>query len=55
MAGEIGGLSILFWVSWLGVLVAGVLAYFGFTQNRQSTGSSTCRDERLDHTLAFGR
>jgi uncharacterized membrane protein YhaH (DUF805 family) len=29
---EIGGLSIPFWVSWLGVLVAGALAYFGFTQ-----------------------
>jgi hypothetical protein len=31
---EIGGLSIPFWVSWLGVLVAGAFAYFGFTQNR---------------------
>jgi len=31
---EIGGLSIPLWVSWLGVLVAGGLAYFGFTQNR---------------------
>ena len=31
---EIGGLSIPLWVSWLGVLGAGVLAYFGFTQNR---------------------
>jgi len=31
---EIGGLSIPFWVSWLGVLVAGALAYFGFTQKR---------------------
>ena len=31
---EIGGLSIPFWVSWLGVLVAGALAYFGFTHNR---------------------
>jgi len=31
---EIGGLSIQFWVSWLGVLVAGALAYFGFTQTR---------------------
>jgi len=31
---EIGGLGIPFWVSWLGVLVAGALAYFGFTQNR---------------------
>jgi uncharacterized protein involved in cysteine biosynthesis len=31
---EIGGLSIPFWVSWLGVLVAGALAYFGFTQRR---------------------
>jgi hypothetical protein len=31
---ETGGLSIPFWVSWLGVLVAGTFAYFGFTQNR---------------------
>ena len=31
---EIGGLSIPFWVSWLGVLAAGALAYFGFTQKR---------------------
>jgi hypothetical protein len=31
---EIGSLSIPFWVSWLGVLVAGALAYFGFTQRR---------------------
>ena len=31
---EIGGLSISFWVSWLGVLVAGALAYLGFTQYR---------------------
>jgi len=31
---EIGGLSIPFWVSWLGVLVAGALAYFGFMQRR---------------------
>jgi hypothetical protein len=31
---EIGGLSIPFWVSWLGVPVAGALAYFGFIQKR---------------------
>jgi hypothetical protein len=31
---EIGGLNIPFWASWLGVLVAGALAYLGFTQNR---------------------
>ncbi len=31
---EIGGLSIPFWVSWLGVLVPGALAYVGFTQRR---------------------
>jgi uncharacterized protein involved in cysteine biosynthesis len=31
---EIGSLSIPFWVSWLGILVAGALAYFGFTQRR---------------------
>jgi hypothetical protein len=31
---EIGGLSIPFWVSGLGILVAGALAYLGFTQRR---------------------
>ena len=31
---EIAGLDIPFWVSWLAVLVAGALAYFGFTQKR---------------------
>jgi uncharacterized membrane protein YhaH (DUF805 family) len=31
---EIGGLGIPFWASWLGVLVAGALSYFGFTQYR---------------------
>ena len=31
---EIGGLSIPFWVSWLALLVASALAYFGFTQKR---------------------
>ena len=31
---EIGCLSIPFWASWLGVLVAGTLAYFGFTRRR---------------------
>jgi uncharacterized membrane protein YhaH (DUF805 family) len=31
---EIGGLSIPFWVSWLGVLVAGALAYFGLALSR---------------------
>jgi hypothetical protein len=31
---EIGGLSIPFWLSWLAVLVAGALAYFGFRQHR---------------------
>ena len=31
---EIGGLSIPFWVSWLGVLVADALAYLGYTQKR---------------------
>jgi hypothetical protein len=30
----IGGLGIPFWLSWLGVLVAGALAYFGFTLKR---------------------
>ena len=31
---EIGGLSIPFWVSWLGVLVTGALSYFGLAQKR---------------------
>ena len=31
---EISGLNIPFWVSWLGVLVAGALAHLGFTQRR---------------------
>jgi hypothetical protein len=31
---EIAGWSVPFWVSWLGVLVAGALAYFGFMQRR---------------------
>jgi hypothetical protein len=31
---EIGGLSVPFWVSWLAVLMAGALAYFGFVQKR---------------------
>jgi uncharacterized membrane protein YhaH (DUF805 family) len=31
---EVGGLSIPFWLSWLAVLVAGALAYFGFRQKR---------------------
>lgn len=31
---EIGGLSIPFWTSWLAVLLAGALAYFGFMQKR---------------------
>lgn len=31
---EIGGLTIPFWVSWVGVLVAAALAYFGFGQKR---------------------
>jgi hypothetical protein len=31
---EIGGLSIPFWASWLAVLVAGALSYFGFRQHR---------------------
>jgi hypothetical protein len=31
---EIGGLSIPVWVSWLAVILAGALAYFGFAQKR---------------------
>lgn len=31
---EIGGLIIPLWVSWLALLVAGALAYFGFRQKR---------------------
>jgi hypothetical protein len=34
IAVEIGGLSIPFWLSWLAVLAAGALAYFGFAQKR---------------------
>ena len=29
---EVGGLSIPFWTSWLAVLAAGALSYFGFRQ-----------------------
>jgi hypothetical protein len=31
---EVGGLSIPFWPSWLAVLAAGALSYFGFRQKR---------------------
>ncbi len=31
---EIGGWSVPFWLSWVAVLGAGALAYFGFTQRR---------------------
>jgi hypothetical protein len=31
---EVAGWSIPFWVSWLAVLVAGALSYFGFMQRR---------------------
>ena len=31
---EIGGWSVPFWVSWIGVLVPGALAYFGFMLKR---------------------
>jgi hypothetical protein len=31
---EVGGLSIPFWLSWLAVLAAGALSYFGFRQKR---------------------
>ena len=30
---QIGGLDIPVWVSWLAVVIAGALAYFGFRQN----------------------
>jgi hypothetical protein len=30
----IGGLSIPFWVSWLAIVVAGALSYFGFRQHK---------------------
>ena len=30
---QIGGLDIPVWVSWLALVVAGALAYFGFRQN----------------------
>ena len=50
---EIGGLSIPFWVSWLGVLVAGALAYLGFTQSSPARWP-TCREQPFDHALALG-
>ena len=31
---EIGGWSVPFWLSWLALLVAGSLGYFGFAQRR---------------------
>ena len=33
---EIGGLGIPIWASWLALVVSGTLAYFGFSQRRQS-------------------
>jgi uncharacterized protein involved in cysteine biosynthesis len=41
---EIGGLSIPFWVSWLGVLVAGALAYLGFTDHAMNGLTLQSRD-----------
>lgn len=31
---EVAGWSVPFWVSWLAVLMAGALSYFGFAQKR---------------------
>ena len=33
---QIGGLDIPVWVSWLALVVAGALAYFGFRQNSRA-------------------
>ena len=53
---EIGGLSIPFWVSWLAVPVDDALAYFRLHGRTGSPrGRPTCRDEPLNHGLAFGR
>jgi len=35
---QIGGLDIPVWVSWLAVVIAGALAYFGFRQNIRAGG-----------------
>jgi type VI protein secretion system component VasF len=35
---QIGGLDIPVWVSWLAVVIAGALAYFGFRQNIRPRG-----------------
>jgi hypothetical protein len=32
-AAQIGGVSLPLWASWLALIVAGALAYFGFRQN----------------------
>jgi hypothetical protein len=32
----IGGWSVPMWLSWVGIIVAGALAYFGFSLARQS-------------------
>jgi hypothetical protein len=36
---QIGGLEIPVWLSWLALVVAGALAYFGFRQNIRPAGA----------------
>ena len=38
-AAQIGGLDISVWVSWLALVAAGALAYFGFRQNSRPEGA----------------
>jgi hypothetical protein len=51
---RIGGLSIPFWVSWLGVLVAGALACFGFTQQSSPAGRRPVAMNRSTMPLPLG-
>ena len=37
---QIGGVEIPLWVSWLALIVAAALAWFGFRQNRVSTSAA---------------
>ena len=39
-AAQIGGLSIPLWASWLGLIVSGALAYFGFRLTLRSGPSA---------------
>jgi hypothetical protein len=52
---EIAGLSIPFWVSWVGVLWPVPSHTSASNSTVSPTGSPTCRDEPLDRALALGR